>query len=440
MSQINKSPFKPRHYLHFDGPISSTTAGHLSDPEQVIRHSFYPLIQYQKEAHKVRRNPITDKLETVTKNRPISYAAHKDSAIYAHYAHTLKERYETVVAGHGLDDVVLAFRANGKNNIYCAKAAFDCIREMGSCVAIALDIEKFFDNIPHDILKIQWCKLLDKEQLPADHYAVYRSITRHTWVDRSELYKLLGISLYNSRKGQRYRLCSAEDFRNIVRPAKIIQKKKAAFGLPQGLPISGLLSNIYMSEFDQMMAQAVALCGGRYFRYCDDMLFIVPTDKQDLILNMAQLGINQLKLTINTKKTEVREFRLTDGVLNSDKPLQYLGFLFDGQRILIRSANLARYSRKVKRGVRLAKATKKKNSRFWVTGRLTPLYKKKLYERYSHLGSKNFIRYGHQAADILESQAIRKQLKPLWGRLHRQVKRKPSMFTAKLKALSQKSE
>ena len=36
------------------------------------------------------------------------------------------------------------------------------------------------------------------------------------------------------------------------------------------------------------------------------------------------------------------------------------------------------------------------------------LSKRKLYERYSHLGGKNFITYGHRAANHMRSDAIRK--------------------------------
>ncbi|TOH44391.1 hypothetical protein CGI79_25115, partial [Vibrio parahaemolyticus] len=45
------------------------------------------------------------------------------------------------------------------------------------------------------------------------------------------------------------------------------------------------------------------------------------------------------------------------------KPLQYLGFLFDGHSIFLRSTALARYSEKMKGGVKLAKKTMEKENR-----------------------------------------------------------------------------
>ncbi|WP_392400877.1 hypothetical protein [Aeromonas salmonicida] len=85
-----------------------------------------------------------------------------------------------------------------------------------------------------------------------------------------------------------------------------------------------------------------------------------------------------------------------------------------------------RFSGRMKAGVRLAKKTHQKanliEEKDGVTK--TPLFKKKIYERYSHLSKRNFITYGHKAANIMESNAIRKQLKPLWGRLIKEINEK----------------
>ncbi|MFK8773750.1 MULTISPECIES: hypothetical protein [Aeromonas] len=114
---------------------------------------------------------------------------------------------------------------------------------------------------------------------------------------------------------------------------------------------------------------------------------------------------------------------MNGGVQKCDKPLQYLGFTFDGERKLIRSAALAKFSGRMKSGVRLAKKNHAKaNLLEEEIGILkTPLFKRKIYERYSHLGKKNFITYGHMAAKTMKSKAIKKQLKPLWNRLTKEI-------------------
>ena len=46
-----------------------------------------------------------------------------------------------------------------------------------------------------------------------------------------------------------------------------------------------------------------------------------------------------------------------------DEPVQYLGFIFDGNRTLLRTASVARYYRKMRAGVRLAILTKAKHDK-----------------------------------------------------------------------------
>ena len=180
-----------------------------------------------------------------------------------------------------------------------------------------------------------------------------------------------------------------------------------------------------MLEFDIAAKSMMNAMGGRYFRYCDDMLFIAPVEFKDKIAGEMRKKINSIKLDLNTSKTEIRVFRRRRGILKCDKPLQYLGFLFDGERVLIRSASLARYSQRMKRGVRLAKSTmnKRNNIRIKNGQSVKPLFKRKIYMRYSHLGRRNFIRYGLRAADLLDSKEIRDQLKPLWSRLLKEIEK-----------------
>lgn len=384
--------YRPRRYLHFDSPVGLKRAENLvTDPNAVARHAFYPLISYEITSKKLAKAPNSHKLVAKGKIRPISYAAHLDAHIYSYYAHLLSVRYEVFLTTNGLTSSVLAFRQLGKNNINFAAEAFAEIRRRGNCAAVALDISGFFDNLDHELLKQAWCLLLGVTRLPQDHFSVFRSVTKYSRVDRSQLYRALNISTHNPRSS-RYRVCTASQFRDVVRRQGLITPNLATSGIPQGTPISAILSNIYMMRFDLSMQQQ----------------------------------IHQLKLSINPSKTERRTFiQHSHGVQEADKPLQYLGFTFDGQRILIRSAAFARYSQRMKKGVRLAKATmRSRNRKKRVRGAtVKALYKRKLYERYAHFGHQNFLRYGYRAAEIMQSNAIRGQLKPLWRRLNEEIQK-----------------
>lgn len=409
--------YKRRGYLHFDAPIGVARATKLvKNPKKLAKHAFYPMLRYDVRSKKLKRNS-EGKLKSEPKLRPISYAAHADSQIYSFYATQLAEAYEVKLARLGLSECILAFRKLGKSNIEFACDAFNNVRDIGRCSVIAIDISAFFDTLNHQHLKRSWSELLGEEKLPSDHFAVFKSLTKYSFCNRNEVYKAFNISP-NNPWNERLRICEITDFRTKIRDNGLIKTNNKSYGIPQGTPISALLSNIYMLSFDQKMQVLAKECGGSYRRYCDDMLFIVKRGCDARVIELADKELSNLGVAINPKKTEVRHFWRYGSVLKASAPLQYLGFTFDGQKILLRSAALAKFSGKMSKAIRLISKTldsqigRKGNNR---------LRKKKLYERYSHLGNRNFIRYGLRAAEEMNSKAIKRQLKPLWGKLNKKL-------------------
>ncbi|HHQ4763781.1 TPA: antiviral reverse transcriptase Drt2 [Aeromonas veronii] len=414
--------FRSRGYLHFDSPVKIRKACQIvKSPLNVAQHAFFPLIKYNIQSLKISIDKDGN-VQKKIKTRPISYASHIDSHIYSYYAGLLSDLYEKALSESQLEESVLAFRSLGKSNIDFANIAFEKIKAHGDCTAIAMDISGFFDNLDHEILKSMWCKLLQEQSLPNDHFNIYRSLTKSSVVNRDLLYTALKISR-NNPKAAGLRLCNIKTFREKVRGLGLIETNSTGRGIPQGTSISALLSNIYMLDFDKKTKDIVTSISGEYYRYCDDMLFIIDSDKTRELISLVTQSISELKIEINDKKTEIRTFHTCRGVQKCDKPLQYLGFIFDGERKLLRSAALARFSGRMKAGVRLAKKTHQKANLIEEENGVakTPLFKKKIYERYSHLSKRNFITYGHKAANIMGSNAIKKQLKPLWGRLLKEM-------------------
>jgi RNA-directed DNA polymerase len=423
MSSKKPQWYRSRGYLHFDSPVGYKKALRVvCNPDVVAKHAFYPLINYIVESKKIKKCNISNKLDISIKERPIAYSSHLDSHIYSYYANILLVKYEEKLQSSGLSETVLAFRGLGKSNIDFAHDAFEKIKSMGECSAVALDFSKFFDTLDHHLLKKSWGALLGSHILPPDHFNIYKSLTSFSQVEKLSLYKKFDISKHNPKNG-RVRVCTAKEFREVVRKEGLITTNHTGVGIPQGSPMSALLSNIYMLEFDVAMKEYVKKNGGEYFRYCDDMLFIVPSDLRDSVAGFAVKNIKALRVSINTKKTELRTFKFIDNRLTSDRMLQYLGFMFDGQNTYIRSSSLARYSEKMKRGVRLAKNTMRRYNAIRVKKGLPeePLYTKKLYSRYTHLGGRNFITYGLRAAEKMSSKSIKKQLKPLWRRFSEEL-------------------
>ncbi|MDP2243600.1 antiviral reverse transcriptase Drt2 [Pseudomonas sp.] len=416
--------YKSRGYLHFDRPINQAAALDIVlSAKTVSKHAFYPFIRYITKTQKV----FFDKgLGRVTKKdlkeRPISYAAHVDSHIYSYYCELLNQAYEDHLAKVPWSSAILAFRALKKSNIDFARDAFLDIAVRDSCCVIAIDIKGFFDNLDHAQLKNAWQALLDTSQLPDDHYAVYRSLTKYAFVYRDQVYEALGLSKNNPKRGRK-RICEPHEFRARVRDGGLIETNKDKKGIPQGSPISAMLSNVYMMGFDEQIHDYVESCGGSYYRYCDDVMLTVPLEKEAEAKTLVDLCVNEIGLEIQAAKTETCKFTRSAKGLRSDRPLQYLGFIFDGTNIYLRSSSLARYQDRVNRGIWLAgKGMDKVNAKRISKGQLPrSMFLKKLYKQYSYLGRRNFISYGFRAARIMDSPSIRKQLKPHWNRLRERI-------------------
>lgn len=223
--------FKPRHYLHFDLPISERSAEFLvCSPERVAAHSFYPFLGYTVETKRIRRNEQGAIEIRQPKLRDIKIASHRDAAIYAYYSALLSPFYEAAIGESDLMNVVTAFRRlrGGGTNVKFAGEVFRYIDLNRPCVALAFDVEKFFDTLDHDILKGAWCRLLGVERLPDDHYAVYRSLTRFCWAMRDEVYGRFGISRHNPKAMCRRRICGPAGFREQVRDRGLLRFKSYA--------------------------------------------------------------------------------------------------------------------------------------------------------------------------------------------------------------------
>ncbi|GAB0061489.1 hypothetical protein IBA8401_25160 [Pseudomonas syringae] len=140
---------------------------------------------------------------------------------------------------------------------------------------------------------------------------------------------------------------------------------------------------------------------------------------------MLKQRLEKCCLTFNTKKTHIQQFsRDALGNLRTEKPIQYLGFMFDGERIFIRPASLTRYYKKMKSRVGLAKKSKDRiNVLRRTRGEADKgLFLRAIYKGYTHLGRRNFITYGYRAAKIMGSKTIRQQLRAHWQKVQQEIK------------------
>lgn len=363
-----------RKYPHFDGDLKVEEAESLvNDPEAVSRHAFFPFIEAAQHWTRFSDKGVLGK----AKDRPIRYPARADACIYSRYRALLVERYEARLSVLSVGDSVLAYRripksqgSGHKSNIDFANDVFYEITAMGSCFAYALDIKGFFENIDHDRLKTVWCELLEENRLPSDHHQVFKSITKYAWVDKTALYTKLGFIGKVTSNGQtrvRYtvkriplQVCSGKVFRERI--CALIKRNPDTRGIPQGSPMSDILANLYLLDFDIAMNNMVKTCGGKYYRYSDDILILIPGSQDDIHarLNLIQDLLSGCGKNLQIKAEKSSVFRFTKKSVD-DAPqvcellhgtqgkngLEYLGFRFDGRNVYIRDSTLAGLNRKI---------------------------------------------------------------------------------------------
>jgi RNA-directed DNA polymerase len=150
----------------------------------------------------------------------------------------------------------------------------------GYRVAVDIDLEKFFDNVDHDILMTR----------------VARRVTDKV---------LLGLIGRYLRVG-----------------AMVGHTFQATYwGTPQGSPLSPLLANILLDDLDKELEAR----GHSFARYMDDLVILVKSRRAGsrVMANISQYLSQKLKLKVNRQKSRV---------VRTDK-LEFLGFMFRGIRI-----------------------------------------------------------------------------------------------------------
>ena len=165
----------------------------------------------------------------------------------------------------------------------------------GHKIAVDIDLSKFFDRVDHDLLMHKLgCKIKDK--------ALMRLIGK---------YLRAGIV----DKGKRYRTQE---------------------GVPQGSPLSPLLSNIMLDELDKTLEKR----GHWFARYADDFTILVKSHRagQRVLTSISVFLQRTLKLLVNESKSRV-------GLVKQTK---FLGFGFNRSRIQIHDNSLVRFKQRVR--------------------------------------------------------------------------------------------
>lgn len=443
---------------------------YIINPQKIAQHPFMPLIRREVVSHPYRKNPETGKKERKNKKRELTYASHLESQIFSYYAYKLQEKYEQFVEQNDLNDVAVAYRkikslkGGNKCNIHIAGDVFQYIKEQlqvnDKVAVITFDIKGFFDNLDHTYLKRAWKKIMGYVDMPEDEYAVFKHTTKYSFVKEERMFELFRnqiwcescdkyvkkrvprIEYLHSKKAIAY--CERKDI-EIIRQSGFIQRNTQNKGIPQGLPISAVLANIYMAEFDVEANTVIQKAGGIYKRYSDDIIVVCPIAESKRIRDYIIDYINNVKLEIQINKTNLFEITNDHGKVicnhetqGTKQKIEYLGFSFDGEHILIKSSGLSKYFYKMWR-------SKRRHKRWAISIHNNTngiVFEHSFYKRYTLAGSVrhhirhkkgkmfiktrkksygNYLTYVCKASNVLGEPSIKRQLRKNLSRVRKSI-------------------
>lgn len=447
---------KFKKYPHIGKPLTKKDTkwiiSYVTNPENIVVHKFVPMLHRSISCRRYRPEENATKNKSgkrqrvihEKKERSIFYCSHLDSMIYGYYNYLLTIQYEKYLNDKPFNKVAAAYRKvsieNNSNKNKCnIEFAFDTFKFIEdnkdrTLSVIVADVTSFFDNLEHRLLHTQWKRVLGVDNLPDDHYALYRNLIAKRYINENELFKRFQSKLYVERNkpndttrkqlrrkhvGKIYNMrqenvvafCDKKEFFkeaiDLIRIEKPLKNtlreangREILKGIPQGTPISATLANIYMLDFDEKIHHEVTSISGYYQRYSDDLVVVCDQKNEDYIKNLLTFEIeNMAKLEIQTEKTKIYRYELDcysefkggvleDGVVNGNKQLEYLGFEYNGSKVRVKSASFSKFHRNMKRsfsrGVHFAKKAHIKSD---------ALFETRLYKRFTHLGSKRRLRY-----------------------------------------------
>ena len=222
-------------------------------------------------------------VKSMNKTREISIPTLRDKLVIKYLDFYIRDKFEEVTK-------------NILNAQQIIKKVKDSKNKYDSFIKV--DIQNFFSSINHEILVNKLKSNIDDERILN---LITKVITQST-VDVNTPFK------------QRIKYNNKE-------------------GLPQGLSISGLLSEIYLFDLVQKYSKKDNL---EFFRYVDDVLIFCKKSDIEEITKSLKSDFEDLKLTIHD--FAINSNKSSFGNIN--EPFEFLGYKFEDKLISVRETSI----------------------------------------------------------------------------------------------------
>jgi len=239
-----------------------------------------------------------------TEMRTISVASIRDtivqSALYTYFYDQVDQQ---------LIDSVYGYR-RGRS----AHDAVNCIRrlfKLGRTFVYDADLSKFFDRIDHERLMVM--------------------------VEKLEIDPLATKLVFRYLKTGRIPSGQAQEHRDRKGNQLKYQPTPRETGVPQGGVLSGMLSNLYLHEFERTIRDSFA----GIVRYADD--FVVCCESETECRSVAKLVENELdvaRVKLNVEKTKY--------CVDANNGVDFLGFRIRTDKLSVRGRNISKFKQRIR--------------------------------------------------------------------------------------------
>ena len=106
-------------------------------------------------------------------------------------------------------------------------------------------------------------------------------------------------------------------------------------GVPQGLAISNVLADLYLEDLDTKVQETSTA----YFRFVDDLLVITAADSYQAVYDLVREELGERGLHVHA--LEPRSSK--GGLFRLDERIEFLGYVFEGEKIGVRDISVDRF-------------------------------------------------------------------------------------------------
>lgn len=249
-------------------------------------------------------------VKSVNKTREISIPTLRDKLVIKYLYSCISDKFEDVIKNILLPQQII-------KKVKDSKSQYDSF--------IKVDIQNFFPSINHEILLNKLMSKIDDEKILN---LISKVITQST-VD-------------------------------VKTPFKQRVKYNNKIGVPQGLSISGLLSEIYLFDLVQKYTNKENL---EFFRYVDDVLIFCNKNDIEKITKELKNDFEELKLTIHDFEANSNKSSFGDII----ESFEFLGYRFQNELISVRESSIQKMYTNISKIFTLYKNKKYSSKKEFIT-------------------------------------------------------------------------